>query len=354
MLYFRLFLGVEEGVDFLTSFLDGVVEIEPSTNTKISASTLPLLKAIVNLPGRWKIWRGGNRSARALIRKLEKTSSLYFEDSATKLIRQSIRDWRKTNGKKIVLVVEDLDRLDPAHLFRILNVFSAHMDFIYRNGDVPDITLVGSKFGFDSVVFVLEYENLKRLFKHFYGDDKAFTGYINKFIPQGYFEYSLRKSANSYFYEIISRITGMDQVHISALLNPFINDISLRDMAYAVQDVDSHVTLESKEDFNIGFLLMLVVMRRLGMKDVLISNTCDGVFRKDSLQFARYIFDFTKLEGFSDEYGRLKMGDSTMYYEVQRGRDGFAELGKMMPVPTEMRLFNMHVFVTKLMSYIIV
>ena len=38
-------------------------------------------------------------------------------------------------AKKPVLIIEDLDRLDPKHLFRILNVVSAHIDDSNR----PDI-----------------------------------------------------------------------------------------------------------------------------------------------------------------------------------------------------------------------
>lgn len=347
-----VFVGLEDGAEFLAAFLDGVVEIDPTPNTKLTASFMPLLKEVAKLPEKWKIRKGGKRSARTLIKKLEKSQPLYLEDAASKLIRQSLLEWRENNSQKIVLVVEDMDRLDPAHLFRILNVFSAHMDFIYRNGDTPNESLVGSRFGFDSIIFVLEYENLKRLFTHFYGSEASFSGYINKFIPQGYFEYSLRKSANSYFYENISRITGMNQVYISGLLNPVINNVTLRDMAFALRDVKNQVTLEQKDDLKIGFLLMVVIMRRLGMSNVLISNTCDGVFKKDTMLFARYIFDFTKLDGFSDEYGRLKMGSTTMYYEVSRAQDGFALLGKIMPVPDQMRAFNIHAFVTKLMAYI--
>lgn len=346
------FMGLEDGAEFLSSFLDGVGQIDPTPNTKLTASFLPLLKSISKLPEKWKIWRGGKRSARTLIQKIERAQPLYFEDSATKLIRQSLQEWKAPNGQRIVLVVEDLDRLDPAHLFRILNVFSAHMDFIYRNGDTPNETLVGSRFGFDSIIFVLEYENLKKIFGHFYGNEASFTGYINKFIPQGFFEYSLRQSANSYFYESIGRLTGLDQVYISGLLNPVINSISIRDMAYALKDVEKQVMLEQKEDINIAFLFMIVIMKRLGMKELSISATCDNVFRKDVYHFARYIFDFTKLDGFSDEYGRLKMGDTTMYYEVGRAQDGFAELGMMTPVPEQMRTFNLHVFVAKLMGFI--
>lgn len=346
------FMGLEDGAEFLSSFLDGVGEVDPTPSTKLTASFMPLLKAIAKLPEKWKIWRGGKRSARTLIKKIEKSQPLYFEDAATKLIRQSIHEWRSQKGQKIVLIVEDLDRLDPAHLFRILNVFSAHMDFIYRIGDTPNESLVGSRFGFDSIVFVLEYENLKRIFNHFYGNDASFTGYINKFIPQGYFEYSLRQSANSYFYESIGRITNLKQVYISGLLNPVINSVSIRDMAYALKDVEKQVTLEQKEDINISFIFMIVIMKRLGMKRLLITTTCESVFQKDAYQFARYIFDFTKLDGFSDEYGRLKMGNTTMYYEVNRAQDGFAELGKMVPVPDQMRTFNMNVFVAMLLSFI--
>ena len=291
-----IFLDREDGTEFLTAFLEGVMEIEPTPNTKISASALPLLKAVLRLKRKWKVWKGGKRSAQTLIQEIENGIPIYCEDAATKLIRQSLRDWREKEGKKIVLVVEDLDRLDPAHLFRILNVFSAHMDFIYRNGDAPDETLVGSRFGFDSIVFVLEYENLKRIFKRFYGDDAAFPGYINKFIPQGFFEYSLRKVANSYFFENLSRITGMEQRDVAAFLDPEIKNISIRDMANALKDVEQSITLKAATDINLGFLLMLVVMKRLGMSDALIFNTCDGVYKNNLYKVARYVFDFTKID----------------------------------------------------------
>lgn len=347
-----VFLDREDGTEFLTAFLEGIVEIEPTPNTKISASALPLLKVILKLPRKWKIWKGGKRSARTLIQDIEKSVPLYCEDSATRLIRQSLREWREKEGKKIVLVVEDLDRLDPAHLFRILNVFSAHMDFIYRNGDTPDETLVGSRFGFDSIVFVLEYENLKRIFKHFYGDDVAFSGYINKFIPQGYFEYSLRKVANSFFFENLSRLTGMEQRDVAAFLDPEIQYISIRDMANALKDVENSVTLIAPPDINLGFLLLLVVMKRIGMDDASIFNTCDNVYKNNVFKVARYVFDFTKIDGFSDELGKLKVGQTIMFYEVGRNDDGFPELGKETPVPNEMTTFNMHFFASRLMAFI--
>ena len=63
---------------------------------------------------------------------------IYEEDGYTKLIRMAI-EWisqdHSLNGeerkaKKPVLIIEDLDRLDPKHLFRILNVVSAHIEIV--------------------------------------------------------------------------------------------------------------------------------------------------------------------------------------------------------------------------------
>lgn len=56
-----------------------------------------------------------------------------------------------------------MDRLDPAHLFRIMNVFSAHMDYGYRSMQPIDSSLVGNKFGVSNVVFVM-HEKILRLY----------------------------------------------------------------------------------------------------------------------------------------------------------------------------------------------
>ena len=85
---------------------------------------------------------------------------IYENDGYTALIRSAL-DWIKkdhaVNGpyrqkKKPVLIVEDLDRLDPKHLFRILNVLSAHID----DTSMPDV--VTNKFGFNNIVLVMDYE----------------------------------------------------------------------------------------------------------------------------------------------------------------------------------------------------
>ena len=84
-------------------------------------------------------------------------------------VRMTEKDNIKKCGKKVVLVFEDMDRIDPAHLFRIMNVLSAQIDYPYRLGMPTDESLIGNKFDVDNVVMVLDYRNLENIFHHFYG-----------------------------------------------------------------------------------------------------------------------------------------------------------------------------------------
>jgi hypothetical protein len=86
---------------------------------------------------------------------------------------------------KKVLIIDDLDRLDPEHIFRLFNVFSAHFDHVnyYSN----DEEIKDNKFGFDKIIFVCDIENIRRLFAHRYGLGVDFSGYIDKFYSKRIF-----------------------------------------------------------------------------------------------------------------------------------------------------------------------
>ena len=60
-------------------------------------------------------------------------NTIYEEDIVTAIIKRVVNDFKHRTNKTVVLIIEDLDRMDPAHLFRILNIFSAHMDYVYKN-----------------------------------------------------------------------------------------------------------------------------------------------------------------------------------------------------------------------------
>ena len=124
----------------------------------------------------------------------QKQGCIYEEDGYTLLVRNAIK-WMKEDhamngpewkGKKAVLIVEDLDRLDPKHLFRILNVLSAHID------DTTNPDLVTNKFGFNNIVLVMDYEATEHIFHHFYGENACYDGYMSKFLSREPFRYSIQ------------------------------------------------------------------------------------------------------------------------------------------------------------------
>lgn len=47
---------------------------------------------------------------------------IYEFDPISRIIYQLITDIKENSGKQVILVIEDMDRIDPAHIFRILNV----------------------------------------------------------------------------------------------------------------------------------------------------------------------------------------------------------------------------------------
>ena len=77
-------------------------------------------------------------------------------------------------GKKKILIIDDLDRTDPMHIFRILNVFSSFV------GEEDEDT-ESDKLGFDKIICVCDIDNLRNIFSHVYGQKTDFGGYVDKY-----------------------------------------------------------------------------------------------------------------------------------------------------------------------------
>ena len=99
------------------------------------------------------------------------------------------------NKKKTVLVIDDFDRIDPEHIFRLLNVFSANL-YEESNTVSDNMTqrIVSSRYGFDHVLLVCDIENIKNVFHHKYGAETDFDGYIDKFYSKAIFELNNEKA----------------------------------------------------------------------------------------------------------------------------------------------------------------
>ena len=116
--------------------------------------------------------------------------------------QEVVSDEDKKRENQTVLVIDDLDRLDPDHIFRLFNIFSAHTHAI--NGE--------NKFGFDKVVFVCDIENIQRIYFHKYGKGVDFSGYMDKFYSLKPFEFDHKEHLSN---EISKIIKGYHVVNVS-------------------------------------------------------------------------------------------------------------------------------------------
>jgi len=131
--------------------------------------------------------------------------SIYEEDFYTRLIENLVDRFKFVNTennspKKTVLVIDDLDRIDPEHIFRILNVFAAHQDTLSN----------GNKFGFDKVIVVCDIDNIRSIFHHKYGASTDFNGYIDKFYSVDVFKYNMMEELYGEVSSILNTIEGND------------------------------------------------------------------------------------------------------------------------------------------------
>lgn len=100
--------------------------------------------------------------------------SIYESNLITQIIHNLVEDAKTNMGtnKKVILVIDDLDRIDPEHIFRILNILSVHNDF----GNQQE-----HKFRFDKTILVCDIDNIRNIYRAKYGINVDFNGYIDKF-----------------------------------------------------------------------------------------------------------------------------------------------------------------------------
>lgn len=233
------YLGVSE--ETVSHFLTGYSMLNWST--KMSKKYQEYNKIILK--------QDENAIIETFVNSFSDTSGSPYEiDLISKIIIDNIQWFRHENtNKKIVLIIEDLDRIDPAHLFRILNIFSAHIDRVYQyssdnyqndsNNVFPE--LLSNKFGFDNIITVFDYNKTKHIFHHFYGLEANYHGYINKFSSHQPFYYSIDELAKKYLYQVLSKeccIREKELVEIIQQINKANNILSVRDVCSILNGLD--------------------------------------------------------------------------------------------------------------------
>lgn len=126
------------------------------------------------------------------------SSTIYEENRITELISLLFEKVKiKEGSKKLVLLIDDLDRIDPEHIFRLLNVFSVHLEFGTTELD---------KFGFEKVILVCDINNIRNIFHSKYGQNVDFSGYIDKFYSREVFEFDNRRAIKSSIAKVLKSI----------------------------------------------------------------------------------------------------------------------------------------------------
>jgi hypothetical protein len=166
--------------------------------------------------------------------------SIYEFDPITQFIcsiNQKIKDL--DSKKQIVLVIEDLDRIDPAHIFRILNILSAHIERYQLGVNESEITQRKNKFLFDKILLVCDFENIKYIFQHFYGLKTDFKGYISKFSSHKPYTYSLKDGYKDFILRKLDKDLMMFPKVMSLLVGMIIESDNTKTDGWILRDIDA-------------------------------------------------------------------------------------------------------------------
>jgi hypothetical protein len=140
-----------------------------------------------------KEYKEGEKGLVETYTKEIKAKNISEVDYLSYLLREKVA--QQKGAKKSILVLDDLDRVDPDHIFRILNILSAYFEKEHEN-----------KFGFDSIIIVADYSNIKHIFHHKYGNNADFSGYLDKFFTISPYYFDNKKAVIDLLDEIVKNI----------------------------------------------------------------------------------------------------------------------------------------------------
>lgn len=249
--------------------------------------------------------------------------TIYEEDIITAIIKRSIENYKQRTHKEVVLIVEDLDRIDPAHLFRILNVFSAHIDYCYKSFVKPDYTLAGNKFCLDNIVLVCDYSNVRKIFKHFYGGETDFNGYIGKFLSSIPFSYSLQEERTKYIFQQLSVVTECPVYLLENLISKdYFSSKTIRDVVHTIITEEKSTNKVATVDYDghtivlcPTMLRVLSVMRRLGWTNDEMKDIAKKIYHKYPNDFYAYFAPYMLLVQEERQHNGV-----SIYYRNNAGR----------------------------------
>jgi hypothetical protein len=194
----------------------GFIEIIPEIGKKTLDIIEPLevlFKALQAKKNELKIDEG--ESLKKFAEKIHMSKgSIYEYDFYTELIVKLVLGLKEKTNKEIVLIVDDLDRIDPEHIFRILNIFAVHFDVNNRLDSK-------NKFEIDKVILCCDVQNIKRIFTNRYGIEVDFNGYIDKFYTSEIYYFNNKKVITDVIEKFIRQIK-VTNIKVPAFQNGYI------------------------------------------------------------------------------------------------------------------------------------
>jgi hypothetical protein len=235
--------SVDETVGFLLShnpekILSSFVKDLPKVGESAVTIASKLLETVSSLKEHHdEVQVDEQKDAKEFLRKIyDEEGSIYDDNFYTQLIRQLIGQLNQ-KGKKTVLVLDDLDRMDPEHIFRILNVFAAHFDSFSDDNS-------SNKFDFSKIVLVGDIGNLEKIYHHKFGKETDFEGYISKFYSEEVFYFHNKLGLSEFIESYFSNSGKKDNwvLILNILLLDFVAErmISLRSVLRILDTFKNH------------------------------------------------------------------------------------------------------------------
>lgn len=190
-----------------------------------------------------------------------KESGIYETGELTQIIQNGLRKLKNVENENI-LIIDDLDRIDPAHIFRILNVFSAHFDD--RNGNSKN------KFGFDKIILVCDIDNIRNIYAAIYGSNTDFNGYVDKFFSKEIYRFDNKENILGIIDKLIPIIKINNKYEINFEKDSHLSVKFLKDIIYkciASNYLNLRNLLKLRED-SISF-----IYKEIGLKKIIKDDT---------------------------------------------------------------------------------
>ena len=316
------YMSVAESVLSYINLLYSSPEVSKGILAALSAN-----KLLITLKKKVIEQKKGYKTMDSLEEFIDKVNMLPVleEDVVTRIIQDSIDEYKKKHPKKrVVLLIEDMDRLDPAHLFRIMNVFSAHLDTDEKYFIENKSEYFYNKFHFDNIVFVMDYNNTRKIFEHFYGENTNFEGYIQKFASKGLFKYSLEEERCKYIHDKIVELTGLPAKYIEAVIpNDVILNKNIRVIVDSFDNIDSQIKeapVYKNQKIHIGLLRLCIITKRLNLDDNLLVSAYRDMDNDSKVEIVPYIANYLAIQlETSGKYYCIGVYDEGKLFGIETG-----------------------------------